>query len=121
MSILPIAVVTIASGLSKFDMTPGDRGAKPRANRLRAFLGVTLPQITASVIAAAFLSFITSLDEVVIAMFVAGGPVATLPRQIFNQLRNSIEPTIAAALSILILLAFVAFATSEAATSRHRV
>jgi putative spermidine/putrescine transport system permease protein len=118
---LPIAVVTIASGLSKFDMTQEIAARSLGASRLRAFLGVTLPQIAASVIAAAFLSFITSFDEVVIAMFVAGGPVATLPRQMFNQLRNSIEPTIAAVSSILILLAFVAFATNQAAASRHRV
>jgi putative spermidine/putrescine transport system permease protein len=117
---LPIAVVTIASGLSKFDMTQETAARSLGANRLRAFLDVTLPQIKASVVAAAFLSFITSFDEVVIAMFVAGGPVATLPRQMFNQLRNSIEPTIAAVSSLLILLAFVAFATNEAAAGRHR-
>jgi putative spermidine/putrescine transport system permease protein len=115
---LPIAVITITAGLARFDMTQELVARSLGANRLQAFLGVTLPQIKFSITAAAFLTFIGSFDEVVIAMFVAGGPIATLPKQMFNQLRNSIEPTIAAVSTILICVAFTAFAINQLARSR---
>ena len=74
------------------------------ASRPWAFLTVTLPQIRISVISAALLAFITSLDEVVISLFIAGGDKATLTRRMFNALRDEIDPTIAAISTLLILI-----------------
>jgi putative spermidine/putrescine transport system permease protein len=72
------------------------------ASRARAFLTVTLPQIRFAVITAALLAFLTSFDEVVIAMFISGGENATLTRNMFNALRDQIDPTIAAISTIMI-------------------
>ena len=58
-------------------------------------------------ISAALLAFITSLDEVVISLFIAGGENATLTRRMFNALRDEIDPTIAAISTLLILLSVV--------------
>jgi putative spermidine/putrescine transport system permease protein len=68
---------------------------------------VTLPQIRISVISGALLAFITSLDEVVISLFIAGGENATLTRRMFNALRDEIDPTIAAISTLLIVLSVV--------------
>jgi putative spermidine/putrescine transport system permease protein len=83
------------------------------ASRIRAFMTVTLPQTRYSVISAALLAFITSLDEVVISLLIAGGDKATLTRRMFLALRDEIDPTIAAISSMLILLSIVLMASSQ--------
>ncbi|MEZ5924805.1 MAG: hypothetical protein R3D57_10540 [Hyphomicrobiaceae bacterium] len=65
---------------------------------------VTLPQIRFAVITAALLSFLTSFDEVIVALFVSGGEHSTLTRNMFNALRDQIDPTIAAISTIMIVL-----------------
>ncbi len=74
------------------------------ATRPWAFLTVTLPQIKLSVITGALLAFITSLDEVTISLFIAGGDYATMTKRMFNALRDEIDPTIAAISTLLILV-----------------
>ena len=64
---------------------------------------MTLPQIKISVISGALLAFITSLDEVVISLFIAGGDKATLTKRMFNALRDEIDPTIASISTLLIV------------------
>ena len=71
---------------------------------MRAFLSITLPQIRFSVIAGALFAFITSLDEVIVALFISGGENATLTRRMFNSLRDQIDPTIAAISTCLIVV-----------------
>jgi putative spermidine/putrescine transport system permease protein len=74
------------------------------ASRLRAFMMVTLPQIRFSVITAALLAFLTSFDEVVVALFISGGDHTTLTRNMFLSLRDQIDPTIAAISTLIILV-----------------
>lgn len=51
-------------------------------------------------------AFITSFDEVVIALFIAG-PRFTLPKKMFDNLRTEVDPTIAAVSTLLIALSAV--------------
>lgn len=59
------------------------------------------------------IGYIASLDEVVVALFIARGNVTTLTREMFLSIREQIEPTIAAISSVLIsttvLLAAIAY------------
>ncbi len=99
---LPLVLIVTASGLKSFDMNQEMAARSLGASRTRAFLTVTLPQIRFSVITAALLAFLTSFDEVVVAMFISGGENATLTRNMFNALRDQIDPTIAAISTIMI-------------------
>ena len=74
------------------------------ATRIKAFFVITLPQIKFSVVTAALLSFLTSFDEVIVAIFVSGGSNATLTKHMFAALRDFIDPTIAAISTIMILV-----------------
>ena len=103
----PLVVITVASGLKSYDMNLEMVARSLGASRMWAFLTITLPQLKISVISAALLAFITSLDEVVISLFIAGGDNATLTRRMFNALRDEIDPTIAAISTLLILLSVV--------------
>ena len=101
---IPLVLIVISSALKSFDMNQERVARSLGATRLHAFMVITLPQIRFAVISAALLAFITSFDEVIIAMFVAGGDNATLTRSMFNALRDQIDPTIASISTIMVLV-----------------
>jgi ABC-type spermidine/putrescine transport system permease subunit II len=55
--------------------------------------------------------FISSFDELVIAMFL-GGSRMTLPKKMFDNIMNDIDPTIAAVSMLQIVLVVIAIAAS---------
>jgi putative spermidine/putrescine transport system permease protein len=73
------------------------------AARPLAFLLVTLPQVRFAVATTAALSFLTTFDEVVVAMFISSGDNSTLTRTMFNALRDQVDPTIAAISTVMIV------------------
>jgi len=101
---IPLVVIVVSSALKSYDMNQEMAARSLGASRLRAFMVITLPQIRFSVITAALLSFLTSFDEVIVAMFVSGGENSTLTRNMFNALRDQIDPTIAAISTIMIVV-----------------
>src|SRR6476620_3094505 len=110
---IPLVVISVASSLKSYDMNQEMVARSLGASRPRAFLTVTLPQIRISVISGALLAFITSLDEVVISLFIAGGDKATLTMRMFNALRDEIDPTIASISTLLIALSVILLALSQ--------
>ncbi len=110
---IPLVVITVASGLRGYDMSYEMVARSLGASRPRAFLTVTLPQIRISVVSGALLAFITSLDEVVISLFIAGGDNATLTKRMFNALRDELDPTIAAISTLLIGLSVALLLASQ--------
>jgi putative spermidine/putrescine transport system permease protein len=104
---VPFVVITVGATLSGFD----DRlyraalslGASPR----QAFFKVTLPLILPGVISGALFAFMTSFDEVVIVLFIAGPAQRTLPLQMWTNLRYTIDPTILAVATLILLVAIL--------------
>lgn len=117
---IPLVLITVTAGLRNFDLNQEMVARSMGASRPWAFLTVTLPQIRNSVVAAALLAFIISLDEVVIALLIAGGDKATLTKRMFLALRDEIDPTIAAISSLLIVLSIVLLAISQVVQSRNK-
>lgn len=101
---LPLVMLMVASALKNYDMNQEMVARSLGASRARAFWSVTLPQIRFSVVSAALLSFLTSFDEVILALFIAGGDNSTLTRNMFNALRDQIDPTIAAISTLMIVV-----------------
>ncbi|MFN3547882.1 MAG: ABC transporter permease [Mesorhizobium sp.] len=101
---LPLVVLVVASGLKSYDMNQELAACSLGASRPRAFLLVTLPQIRFSVVTGALLAFLTSFDEVIVALFVSGGQNSTLTRNMFLALRDQIDPTIAAISTVMIVV-----------------
>jgi putative spermidine/putrescine transport system permease protein len=99
---LPFVIITVMSGLKNYDFDQERAARSLGASRFMAIMTITYPQVKFSVQAGAFLAFITSLDEVVIAMLISGGENATITRRMFNALRDQIDPTIAAISTCLI-------------------
>jgi len=101
---LPVVLIIVSAALQSFDMNLEMAARNLGASRFRAFMTVTLPQIKFAVITAALLSFLSSFDEVIIAMFVSGGENSTLTRNMFNALRDQIDPTITSISTIMVLV-----------------
>ncbi|HLN12606.1 MAG TPA: ABC transporter permease [bacterium] len=103
--ILPFVVLIVSAGLEAFDRSIEEAARSLGAGQLRAFLTVTLPLIRGSLVAAAVLAFLTSFDEVVVSLFLAGPLTTTLPVRIFHYVEGSSSPLIAAVSTLLVLLA----------------
>ncbi len=101
---VPLVVMIVTSALKSYDSNQELVARSLGASRPKAFFLVTLPQIRFSVVTSAVLSFLTSFDEVIVALFVSGGPNSTLTRNMFASLRDQIDPTIAAISTLVIVL-----------------
>ena len=110
---IPLVIMIVTSALKSYDMNQEMVARSLGASRARAFLSVTLPQIRFAVISGALLAFLTSFDEVVLAMFVSGGSNSTLTRNMFLALRDQIDPTIAAISTLMIVVTTVLLALSQ--------
>jgi len=107
----PFVVVTVLASLEGFDPVQLRAAAACGAGPLKAFFRVCLPQIAPGVAAGAVFAFATSLDEVVIALFIAGPAQRTLPRQMFAGLNDQISLTTTAAATMLVGLSVVLLLT----------
>ena len=110
---MPFAVLTVYAGLAAFDMSQELVARSLGASRFKAFMTVTLPQIRTNVVVAAIFVFLSSIDEVVVSLFVSAGQNATLTREMFRTIRDEVDPTISAVstlfVTITLLLALVAY------------
>ncbi|MNN66825.1 Inner membrane ABC transporter permease protein YdcV [compost metagenome] len=73
------------------------------ANRLKVFFLITLPIIFPALVSGWLLAFTLSLDDVVIASFVAGPSSTTLPMKIFASVRMGVSPKINALATLMVL------------------
>lgn len=92
---IPFVVIILTAALRNFDLSQEDAAMGLGASRMQAIRRITLPQIFPSVVTATFLAFISSFDELVIAMFL-GGVNMTLPKKLFDNILTSIDPSVAA-------------------------
>jgi putative spermidine/putrescine transport system permease protein len=99
----PFVLTTVLATLQGFNDNLVRASLSLGETPLRTFFRVTLPVIAPGVISGALFAFATSFDEVVVVLFLAGPDQLTLPRQMFNGIRENISPTIAAVATLLIL------------------
>jgi putative spermidine/putrescine transport system permease protein len=116
----PLVMIVITASLRTYDLNQELVARSLGASRLKAFFAITLPQIKFSVVTAALLSFLTSFDEVIIAIFVSGGVNATLTKHMFAALRDYIDPTIAAISTIMVLVSSVLLLATQFIGNREK-
>jgi putative spermidine/putrescine transport system permease protein len=100
---LPFVVLVMTAGLRDFDRRLEQAAEGLGASRWRALGRITLPLLRPSLVSAGLLAFISSFDELVVALFLAG-PNMTLPKKMFDNILMEIDPTIAAVSVMQILL-----------------
>jgi putative spermidine/putrescine transport system permease protein len=99
---LPLVVINVSATLRGFDRNLEMASLNLGASPLTTFRRVTLPLIRPGIISGALFAFITSFDELVIAIFISGSTARTLPVKMWEGIRLEIDPTIAAVSSLLI-------------------
>jgi len=105
---VPYVVITVMAVLKTYDERLDQAAWSLGANKLQTLYRITLPQIRGGVIAGFLFAFITSFDDLTVALFVTGGSTSTLPRQMWNDLLLQVNPTLAA-VSTVILVFVTAF------------
>lgn len=100
---VPYVVVTVMAVLKTYDERLDQAAGSLGANRAQTLWHVTFPLIRTGLIAAFLFAFITSLDELTIALFVSGGIATTLPKQMWDDALLKINPTLAAVSTLLLV------------------
>ena len=110
---VPFVVINVAAALQGFDERLERAAMNLGATPWRTFWQVTFPIIRPGIFAGALFAFISSFDELVVALFVSGSTAVTLPRKMWDSIRFEIDPTIASVSTILIVLTAALFLTAE--------
>ena len=109
----PFVVITVTATLSGFDHSVTRAAASLGSNPVNTFMKITLPLILPGVISGGLFAFVTSFDEVVVVLFLAGLDNTTIPVQMWTGLREQLSPTILAVATCLILLSTIILVTAE--------
>ena len=109
----PFVVITVTATLSGFDHSVTRAAASLGSNPVNTFMKITLPLIMPGVISGALFAFVTSFDEVVVVLFLAGLENTTIPIQMWVGLREQLSPTIMAVATCLIVLSTLILVTAE--------
>ncbi|WP_021593885.1 MULTISPECIES: ABC transporter permease [Actinomadura] len=100
---VPFVVTTVGTSLAGYDRTVETASASLGASRMTTFFRVTLPLVLPGVGSGFVFAFVTSLDEVVVALFLQTPDIRTLPVQMYDSVTLEIDPTIGAAASLIVV------------------
>jgi putative spermidine/putrescine transport system permease protein len=110
---VPFVVINVSATLHGFDERLEHAAMNLGATPWHTFWQVTFPIIRPGILAGALFAFISSFDELVVALFVSGSTAVTLPRKMWDSIRFEIDPTIAAVSTILVVLTALVFLSAE--------
>jgi ABC-type spermidine/putrescine transport system permease subunit I len=99
---IPFTFVTLGAVLKGYDWRLDQAAATLGAGQLSVLRYITLPLLSGGIISAALFAFVTSFDELTIAIFVSGGLKTTLPKQMWDDMYLQLNPTLAA-VSVIVL------------------
>ncbi|MCC6792277.1 MAG: ABC transporter permease [Thermomicrobiales bacterium] len=94
--IVPLTMQTVNATLAGYGVELEEAAASLGAGPARIFLTVTLPLIKAGVAGAAIFAFLFSFNDAVLAVFLRGPDLVTLPVQMFAYIRYQINPLLGA-------------------------
>lgn len=105
---IPFVIVAVAASARQLDENLEAAAAGLGARPATVFWRITLPLLRPGVIAGALFAFVTSWDEVVVAIFLTSPDVRTLPVLMWTQLRSQVTPALASVGTILVLISTLA-------------
>ena len=111
--VLPYVVRVISASLASFDFSIEEAAISLGSPPLKTFFTILLPNVRSGVIAAFILSFITSINDVSISIFMTGPGISTLPIQILANMEQFFDPTVASVSVLLMVLTVAVMAVVE--------
>ncbi len=110
---IPFVIITVTATLVGFDHSLSRAAQSLGASPTTTFFKIVMPLIMPGVISGALFAFVTSFDEVVVVLFVAGHDQQTIPRQMWNGIREQISPAILSVATILVVISVLMLTVLE--------
>lgn len=117
---LPFVLITLIAVVQAYDERLDQAAAVCGAGTALRLRLVTLPLLGPGLTSAFLFAFVTSLDELTIALFVTGGLSATLPKQMWDEALLRVSPTLAAASTCLFIVMSVVVLVAQSFRRRVR-
>ena len=117
---VPFVLVAVTSALGGFDPKLLRASASLGASPFRSFIRVTMPLISRGILTGAIFAFVTSFDEVVIALFLRSPTFQTLPVQMYNSVTYELDPTISASSSLVVVVVTIIFLVPQLVGNRKK-
>jgi putative spermidine/putrescine transport system permease protein len=99
---IPFVVIPVSASIRALDRRLEHAAASLGAPPLTVLRSVTIPLMAPGVAAGAVFAFVTSFDEVVIALYLQSPDLRTLPVKMFTSVTSDTDPTIAAASAVIL-------------------
>jgi putrescine transport system permease protein len=117
---MAFVTVVVQSRLAQIDESLEEAAQDLGARPAKVFFLITLPIIFPALLSGWLLAFTLSLDDLVIASFVAGPGSSTLPMVVFSKVRLGVSPDINALATILVAVVAVGVVFAGIAMSRQQ-
>lgn len=101
---IPYVVVTVTAALKGYDPRLDQAALVLGATPWKTFRHVTFPVIRAGLISGALFAFITSFDDLNLALFLTGGLFTTLPKKMWDDMLLQVHPTLAVVSTLMVVL-----------------
>jgi ABC-type spermidine/putrescine transport system permease subunit II len=105
----PLTWAVLQARFGRFDFSVEEAARDLGAGALTTFSRVTLPITWRAILGATLIAFAFSVDEFVVTLFVVG-PNETMPVLIWSRVRRSIDPSINAIATLLLVIVLVSAA-----------
>jgi putrescine transport system permease protein len=117
---MAFVTVVVQSRLAQIDESLEEAAQDLGARPAKVFFLITLPIIFPALLSGWLLAFTLSLDDLVIASFVAGPGSSTLPMVVFSKVRLGVSPDINALATILVAVVAVGVVIAGFAMTRQQ-
>lgn len=117
----PLTFSVMQAAFARFDWRQYEAALDLGAEPVRAFVGVVVPEVRASLIVAALVAFIVSLQEFVMALFLSGPSTRTVPVEAWNSLRQSLDPLVSVVSTLLVVTVVALVLVARVATGLERL
>jgi putative spermidine/putrescine transport system permease protein len=109
---VPYVVVAVSASLATLGVKIEQASRNLGANLYQTLRYVILPAIRPGVLSASVFAFILSWDELVVTLFISSRHIYTLPRRMWDGMRENVDPAIAAVSTLLLLATCIVIALS---------
>jgi putative spermidine/putrescine transport system permease protein len=109
---LPFVFLTVRAALKSFDRNLELAAYSMGATWVAMARRVLLPHLSPAIAAGALFAFITSFDEVILAIFLTDVRSRTLPKLMYEGVAHEIDPSVTAVAVLLVIASIVFFLAS---------
>ena len=117
---LPYVVITVMAVVKNYDRRLTLAAWTMGASRWRTFWQIQFPLVRAGMLAALLFAFVTSFDDLTIALFVTAGMSATLPKEMWSAATMQVDPQLSAVSTIVLLIVLSVMALGAFVQARNQ-